>query len=146
MDLRYLDRTLTSSINAILFSSAIAAVPEHFARHSYAIQIEIEYLVAEQKFDLLLNKGSCAFLKRGNQQIELILPEGPPEHMGWIVSGPEEDFARLYEILILSPWSNEFTLLEDYLINEPGLKAMMFRYKNGAVIQFVWRQTPLFPV
>ena len=144
MDIRYLDRTLTSSINAILFSSAIAAFPEHFARHSYAIQIEIEYLVAEQKFDLILNKGSCAFLKRGDQQIELILPEGAPEHMGWVVSSLE-DFTKLYEILVVSPWRNEFTLLKDHRINKPELKAVMFRYKNGAVVQFVWRQTPLFP-
>jgi hypothetical protein len=138
-------RFLVDFFSALTYAN-VKAKPEHVARHSYGLQIEVEYLTSEQRFTCLLNTGSVAFLKRGDQQIELILPEAAPEHVGWAVSSLD-DFEKLYAHLITDKNPRSFTLLPDFNINRDDLKAVMFKHNESeAVVQIVCRKEPIFPL
>ncbi len=126
-----------------LFTIAgVRPIHEHQAVHCFGgLQNMVTLLTRDQKFTCLHNPGTCAFLKRDDSQIELILPS-IPEHDGWLLP-TEEDLAKLFEIFTLE--GKNFTLLEEHNHNTAILKAFMFKHNTGAVVQILWRATPIFP-
>lgn len=141
--MKYLEIRFISDFFGVLSASGVSAKPEHIARHSHGnLQDEVDFLVSKQGYTCLQNTGSSAFLKRGDQQIELICPEKAPEHAAWIASNVQ-DFAALFETFVTAG-SGHFTWLKEHNINRKDLKAMMFQHENGCVIQIVWRNKPVF--
>lgn len=131
----------------VVNASGISVRPEHIAQHSHGeVLAEIEHLTSKQNF-VYLQSPSGIFLKRKDAQIELIRDDvsRQPEHVGWIVE-TIEDFARLYESFALTRTElGTFTFLEEQEFDNFTLKWAMFQHSNGAVVQIIWRKTPIFP-
>ncbi len=146
--IRYIAPRFTRDLTAIFVAAGVEAKPEHIARHSHnGLQEEVRFLVDNQKYVCLQNNGSNAFLKRGDDQIELILPDDAPEHLGCTVHS-KEDFGKLF-IAFLADGDGSFIHLSeyntDYKTNEEERRSFMFAHNDGPVVQIAWRLTPIFP-